>query len=173
MHVVLDLSPDSELLFTSTPLTGAPITNLTVQVLSATAVTLSWSHPPPQLTITLSTYHIQYGFTKSSQRETLEYNRSVNFALFVGLEEATQYQFSVFGVYGDDVEGVEVIVTVTTNEDSKSHDHVHDTSLMTIIYLPLPHTHTHTHAHTHTPHTHTHLHSSNGCSTERISRWRG
>ena len=41
--------------------------------------------------------------------------------LVSGLEEATQYEFSVFGDYGD-VPGVEVTVTVTTDEDSKSRD---------------------------------------------------
>ena len=44
----------------------------------------------------------------------------MNSALFTGLEEATQYQFSVYGDYGEGVRGVEVTVTATTDEDSKS-----------------------------------------------------
>ena len=44
---------------------------------------------------------------------------SVTFVLFAGLEEDEDYQFSVYGDYGD-VLGVEVTVTAATHEDSTS-----------------------------------------------------
>ena len=100
-------------------LTGAPITDLTAEVVNSTAVTLSWSPPPFHLTTSLTTYHIEYGRSGSSQR-ALE--RSNLTALVVRLDEATQYQFSVYGVYREGVRGVEVMVTATTDEDSESQD---------------------------------------------------
>ena len=109
-------------------LTGAPITDLIAEVVNSTAVTLSWSPPPPHLTTSLITYHIEYGRSGSSQRETLVRSDLFNLVEpFVGLDEATQYQFSVYGVYregvmGVEVRGVEVMVTATTDEDSESQD---------------------------------------------------
>lgn len=90
-------------------------------VINSTAASLSWTHPPPLLSFTLQSYHVQYGVSGSSLRETLEYGRDVNFVLFEELEEATQYRFSVYGVYGEGVQGVEVTVTATTEEDGESH----------------------------------------------------
>ena len=95
---------------------GAPVTNLTAVVLNSTAISLSWTHPPSYLTSTLSSYHLQYTVSGSPRRETLVLDMSVTSVLLTELEEASQYQFSVFGNYGD-VQGVVVTVTATTEED--------------------------------------------------------
>ena len=107
--------------FLLSPPSGAPITNLTAVVINSTAASLSWSHPPSLFYFSLQTYHVQYGISGLSPRETLEYDKEVNFVLFEELEEATQYQFSVYGVYSGDVLGVEVTVMATTEEDGESH----------------------------------------------------
>ena len=97
-------------------LPGAPISNLTAVVLNSTAISLSWSHPPPHLTNTLSSYLVQYGVSDSQHRETLQLDKSLTFVLLSELEEASEYQFGVSGHYGD-VPGVVVTVTATTDED--------------------------------------------------------
>ena len=104
-------------------LTGAPITDLTAEVVNSTAVILSWSPPLSHLTTSPITYHIEYGRSGSSQRKILDHSDLFNLVvLFVWLDEATQYQFSVYGVYMEGVRGVEVMVTATTDEDSESQD---------------------------------------------------
>lgn len=101
--------------------TGAPVTNLTAVTLNSTAITISWSPPPPHLTLmALTTLYITYGFSSSQQRETLQVATSVTSVLFARLEENEEYEFSVFGDYGGGVLGVEVTVTATTHEDSTS-----------------------------------------------------
>ena len=87
----------------------------------------------------------------------MEYGKEVNFVLFEELEEATQYLFSVYGVYGDSVQGVEVTVTATTEEDGESHSHQGNIKMMS----PLSLCHLHTQC----------SHSSNSCSSECVSGW--
>lgn len=120
---------------------GAPISNLTAVVINSTAASLSWSHPPSLFYFSLQTYHVQYGISGLSPRETLEYGREVNFVLFEELEEATQYQFSVYGVYGDGVQGVEVTVTATTEEDGELHSHQDNIKMMSPLSLSVIYTH--------------------------------
>ena len=136
---------------------GAPISNLTAVVINSTAASLSWSHPPSHLSLTLQTYHVQYGISGLSPRETLKYDKEVNFVLFEELEEAAQYQFSVYGVYGGGVLGVEVTVTATTEEDGELHSHQDNIKMMS----PLSLRHLHTQC----------SHSSNSCSSECVSGW--
>ena len=96
-------------------------------MLDSTRISLTWAPPPSSLTSTLTSYQIQYGTAESPQSETLQHSDlSTLSSLFVGLEEATQYQFSVFGVYVEGVRGVEVMVTAMTAEDGESQDSAHE-----------------------------------------------
>ena len=148
-----------------TPSPGAPVTNLSAVVLNSTAVSLTWSHPPSHLTPALTSYLLQYGVSGSQKKITMQLDTTVDSALFSDLEEATQYEFSVFGDYGD-VMGVVVTVVATTDEDSES--------FISLVYPhslpshPLPHSPPHPHSHTHSPshplphslpsHPHSHTH---------------
>ena len=147
-----------------TPSPGAPVTNLSAVVLNSTAVSLTWSHPPSHLTPSLTSYLLQYGVSGSQKTTTMQLETTVDSALFSDLEEATQYEFSVFGDYGD-VMGVVVTVVATTDEDSESFIslvHPHSPPSHTLPHSPhshpLPHSPPHPHSHTHPTHTHSHTH---------------
>lgn len=58
----------------------------------------------------------------------------MTFVLFTDLEEASEYEFIVFGDY-DNVFGVEVLVTATTDEDCESHDNIHEIVLSIPIFI--------------------------------------
>ena len=93
---------------------GAPLTNVLSTSLSPTAVEVTWEDPINSKPLL---YSLKYGISDLSNRSYA--NGTELSAMVTDLEEFTEYDFEVRGIYTDGIVGVAVTVSVVTLESGK------------------------------------------------------
>ena len=109
----------SNLLTVCFTFTGAPPTGLQAEVVSRTSITLSWF--APLFRSKLLTFRIEYGPTRSAADTytVVEDNNARTRLDARPLDEGTEYEFEIRGVYLGNHLGEAVTIKVTTDEDGK------------------------------------------------------
>ena len=90
----------------------APPTNLQATLINSTSVNISWQAPPPDPTVTITSYRLVVSDTEFGLNDTVASSTATSY-IFTGLEEYNNYTCSVFAVSTDDVSN-ETTISFTT-----------------------------------------------------------
>lgn len=94
---------------------GAPLTNVLPVFTSPTTAAVTWAGPI--IDSQPLSYSLKYGISDLPGRTYA--NGTDLFAMITGLEEFTEYEFEVRGLYVDDIVGMGVTVFAITPESGK------------------------------------------------------
>lgn len=93
---------------------GAAPQNPIANPIGARQMQLRWNPPNPLLSGKLLSYNVHYGVKDLSER--LVFNSIGLSAFLTNLEEYTEYEFEIRGLYAGNVDGLGAVISEFTNE---------------------------------------------------------
>ena len=96
----------------------APPTNLQVTFINSTSVTISWQAPPPDPTVTITSYRLVVSETEFGLNDTVASTTMTSYT-FTGLEEYNNYTCSVVSISTYDVVSIETVISFTTSQGGR------------------------------------------------------